>query len=83
MSLLIDVDKVEAVLLPDGWHEIKVGSLLFDAYEFVWWGDEPDYQRVAQSDQPKDCHTGFSFLTRPEEERYYGRIDAIICVRES
>ncbi len=36
MSLAIYIDKVVAVLLPDGeWHEIELGSFDCDAYEFM------------------------------------------------
>ena len=40
MSLAIDVDEVRAVLLADGWHDVKDESFEIDAYEFVR-GDEP------------------------------------------
>jgi hypothetical protein len=34
MSLEINENLVNAVLLPDGWHEIKCGSFFIDAYEY-------------------------------------------------
>jgi hypothetical protein len=34
MSLNIDVDKVEAVLLVDGWHRVVKGTFELDAYEY-------------------------------------------------
>ncbi len=37
MSLMIDVDLVEAVLLADGWHQVADHSFTVDSYEFVWW----------------------------------------------
>jgi hypothetical protein len=40
MSLSIDVHKVSAVLLADGWHEVADHSLVFDSYEFLQWPDE-------------------------------------------
>jgi hypothetical protein len=39
MSLNIDVDKVEAVLLADGWHRVSKGTFGLDAYEYVDKGD--------------------------------------------
>lgn len=39
MSIWINVDLVEAVLLQDGWHEIRGKGMGLDAYEFIWWGD--------------------------------------------
>jgi hypothetical protein len=39
MSLAIDVDKVKAVLLADGWHQVAktegTSTFKIDAYEFV------------------------------------------------
>ena len=35
MSLAIDVDRVCAVLLNDGWHPVENESFDIDAYEFV------------------------------------------------
>ena len=35
MSLAIDIDKVEAVLLADGWHYVKGKSFGIDTYDFV------------------------------------------------
>ena len=34
MSLCIDVDRVTAVLLADGWHAVYAKSFDIDAYEF-------------------------------------------------
>lgn len=35
MSLAISVDKIEAVLLADGWHTVKDKSFDVDAYEYT------------------------------------------------
>jgi hypothetical protein len=35
MSLAIDVTKVRAILLADGWHRIAASSLVVGAYEFL------------------------------------------------
>jgi hypothetical protein len=56
MSLLIDVDKVGAVLLADGWHEVADKSFNFDSYEFACRGETIHYG--GESDV---CGTGFSF----------------------
>lgn len=42
MSLFIDVERINRILLPDGWHDIKLGSFLVDAYEFVETGSNPN-----------------------------------------
>ena len=39
MSLAIDCDAVEAVLLADGWHGVVNHSFAIVAYEFVWQGE--------------------------------------------
>jgi hypothetical protein len=39
MSLSIDIQKVSAVLLADGWHAILPGSLDLDGYDFVRQND--------------------------------------------
>ena len=64
MSLAIDVDRVEAVLMTDGWHfvefwEEEVSSFRFDAYEFVEFegplvkGIIPEFRVVHSSDDPQ------------------------------
>jgi hypothetical protein len=69
MSLMIDVDLVEAVLLADGWHPVADDSFTLSAYEFVWWSDSQSKQK----DEPTKLHasgngdvtsTGFSFHDR-------------------
>ncbi len=35
MSLAIDVDRVDQVLLADGWHHVADHSFDLDAYEFM------------------------------------------------
>jgi hypothetical protein len=35
MSLAIDIERVAAVLLADGWHRVKDNSFVLDAYEFM------------------------------------------------
>jgi hypothetical protein len=46
-SLAIDIDKVEAVLLGDGWHDVVFfegkRSFEIDAYEFIQKGDEKSF----------------------------------------
>jgi hypothetical protein len=40
MSLAIDVDRVAAVLLADGWHTVSNDSFELDAYEYLQHDDE-------------------------------------------
>jgi hypothetical protein len=66
MSLMIDVDLVEAVLLVDGWHPVADDSFTLSDYEFVWWPKSQNKKK----DEPAMLHssgnggvaaTGFSF----------------------
>jgi hypothetical protein len=66
MSLMIDGDLVEAVLLADGWHPAADDSFTLPAYEFVWWSagqnkmkDEPTM--LHSSGRASVASTGFSF----------------------
>lgn len=45
MSLEINVKKVAAILLLDGWHDVKVGTFDLDAYEF--FAGDPDRAPIA------------------------------------
>lgn len=56
MSLPIDVDKVRAVLLADGWHKVEGGSFNLDSYEF-FHGD----RRIHGGGEPGVCSVGFIF----------------------
>jgi hypothetical protein len=38
MSLAIDVDIIEKVLLSDGWHKVADASFQADTYEYVHGG---------------------------------------------
>ena len=40
MSLAIDVDRINRVLLADGWHAVKGGSFTLDSYEYIDAGPE-------------------------------------------
>lgn len=37
MSIAIDITRIEAVLLADGWHKV-VGKFDIDSYEYLWSG---------------------------------------------
>lgn len=76
MSLNIDAQDVQEVLLHDGWHEVAKGSFGFDAYEVV----EAEDEHIALW-QPDDCATGFSFLTRDTEVEIVGPMTSILALR--
>ena len=75
MSLAIDVDKVSAVLLADGWHKMADQSFDLDAYEYVH-GSET----IHKGGQADVTSTGF---TLKDDGGYimYGPLTAILAVR--
>lgn len=77
MSLRIDIDKVTAVLLADGWHTVDDASFDCDAYEFM----SGDGELVHGGGQSGVCATGFGFNS--EDARIYGPLTAILAVKES
>lgn len=83
MSLGIDIDRVAAVLLADGWHEVKNQSFAMDAYEFLWYPDPDDRSRVDVVHGGGDngiCATGFEFEA-DDELIYSGPLTSILAVR--
>jgi hypothetical protein len=90
MSLAIDIDRVTAVLLADGWHIVDtmnqsgqiVSSFSTDAYEFVEHTsneDEGRVMRVAGGDGKIVGYTGVYFAS--QGENYYCPLSAVLSVR--
>jgi hypothetical protein len=75
MSLRIDVDLVEAVLLEDGWHQVHDVSFDLDAYEFLSEGE-----LVGNGDGSIVPYTGFAFLEE-DGRQIAGPLSAIKAVR--
>lgn len=76
MSLAIDVDKVTAVLLPDGeWYDVEGNSFDLDAYEFKHEGTS-----IHGGGQGGVSATGFVFKVR-NRGVMYGPLTAIVAVR--
>jgi len=67
MSLAINIDKVNRVLLSDGWHDVLDKSFNLDAYEYLWYPNEDttsmDAEIVHGSGQSGVCATGFEFIS--------------------
>lgn len=65
MSLAINLDKVNRVLLSDGWHVVLNESFALDAYEYLWYPNEDttimDTELVHYGGQSGICATGFKF----------------------
>lgn len=87
MSLLIDINRVESVLLADGWHDVVDGSFDLDAYEFGTWEQNREYtsgkefRAVHGGGQSGVCATGFSFKTNHEATLISGPLTAILAVK--
>ena len=81
MSLLIDVDKVKEILLPDGnWYKVK--GMYIDAYEFITYNPDNDIVLEYQSDN-KDDYTGFSAeLAEDISVVLSGPMSSIMAVKE-
>jgi hypothetical protein len=85
VSLAIDIDNVDAVLLADGWHHVEDGSFVLDSYEYLG-GVRLDYEHCGWP------AIGFSFLEEREENagaafkgdkrRVSGPLTAILAVAE-
>lgn len=80
MSLAIDIDRVSAVLLADGWHSVHERSFDIDSYEFV----QGDHLRLAGGQSALVCATGFAFTEYRGQGNIVtvaGPITSILAVR--
>jgi len=75
VSLGISVDKVQSILLADGWHDVAGASFNLDTYEYVQ-GD----QRVPEDGRGGARSTGFGFREL-SGNHLYGPLTAILAVR--
>lgn len=76
MSLAINTDDVEGVLLADGWHDVTNRSFDIDAYEYTWNGRVVLGGGVCEG-VPS---TGYEF-TSTDGKKYCGPLTAILSVR--
>lgn len=85
MSLAINVDRVVAVLLADGWHDVAPrtpddprSSFIVDAYEYVTSRSrqEDDVPSIWHNDDP-----GFAFAEADGKHWVVGPLTAIVAVR--
>lgn len=90
MSLAIDIDRVTAVLLADGWHTVDtmnqsgrtVSSFSLDAYEFVEHQENQDngpISRVGGGDGETVGYTGVYFAS--QGENYYCPLSSVLSIR--
>ena len=76
MSLAIDINRVTAVLLADGWHRVKDNSFAVDDYEFMRGNDAVVSSGQVQGVPP----TGASW-TEQTGSVVYCPLTAILAVR--
>ena len=92
MSLGINVNKVTAVLLADGWHEVAGESFKLGSYEFLRSSEgqqqDGEPQLVHRAGDGGICATGFQFAERivvhesgPVMLQISGPLTAVLAVR--
>jgi hypothetical protein len=86
MTLAINPDEVDAILVGGQWHDIEPGSLYFDAYEFFAPGEERFAVYVSEAERPTISTRGFSAIlqgSHPDKNlRINGTFTALQAVRE-
>jgi len=82
MSLAINEYAVTAVLLADGWWQVKPESFFLDSYEFMENGSA-DSRVSHPGGRSGICPTGFSFVPDDDSDQFVkGPLTSIIAVRE-
>lgn len=80
MSLAIDVDLVDAVLLADGWHPVNKASFTLDAYEYR----EGSINLLGGGQCAQITSVGFTFLERLDSgsiARVFGPLTSVLAVQ--
>jgi len=87
MSLAIDIDRIQFVLLADGWHECawmqKESSFSIDAYEYVQRrgaGKDP-YMLLGGAEERLIPSRGFSFIDAEDHLQLCGPLTAILAIK--
>jgi len=84
MSLAIEISRVNAILLADGWHNVDpirdrlndtTSSFILDAYEYV------DGDRVIFNDEGAPTRSAIGFSFRQGDVRLFGPITSILAVK--
>ena len=76
MSLAIETDAIEAVLLADGWHNVSQNTFALDAYEYK------DGSRTVLTGGTVAgvVSTGF-FFNATDGQAYMGPLTSVLAVR--
>jgi hypothetical protein len=77
MTLAIDPNEIDAVLLATGWHEVIDWSFALDGYEYV---DGDSGHVLHARGESGVCGTGFSFVDT-EGGVMSGPLTAVLAVR--
>ena len=91
MSLAIDVDTIQAVLLADGWHTVHDASFTLDAYEYRWSGrpsvkvqdleNERDARLLREGGDSGSSSSGFALPPTRVARRLLAPLSAVLAVR--
>jgi hypothetical protein len=92
MSLAIDVDEVNRVLLSDGWHDVAARSFALDSYEFLWSGVDglTVHDLIAKGHEPQVllgggqsgiCSIGFTLKDGASGQMICGPLTAVLAVQ--
>lgn len=85
MSLLIDIDRISAVLLPDGWHSVAPlpdgrSSFVVDSYE-LFEGGGGGYPVLRGGQVSGIVSTGFEFTETGTLKVYVGPLTSVMALR--
>ena len=86
MSLLIDIDKVTAILLADGWHDVfrqedGTSSFDVDSYEYAEVDTDGEPHLLHGGGDSGVCAVGFRFQENRLDFCISGPLTAILAVR--
>jgi len=84
MAIIADIDKVDEVLLSDGWHIVVDKTFSIDVYEYIWKTE--DGERTIWSSEEGGT-LGFEFIeldTRDETSKHslLGKLSDIKAVKQ-
>jgi hypothetical protein len=80
VSLYINTNKVTAVLLADGWHDVVPNTFDLDSYEMH---DGAEYLLLGGGQADGVCQIGFGFIEEEEPDTtVYGPLTSILAVKE-
>lgn len=86
MSLAIEIDKIDAVLLTDGtWYSVEVGTFTIDTYEFIAWPSQTardwgDPETVQPGGHGGITPVGFRFCS--DKGWIKGPLSSVMAIRD-